>query len=113
MEKNNSKNQDEISNFNEEELIIYKYLNEGENKSKTKTDLENKISELSKLKDSIPKIEENGRILTNNLIKKYFEEKENKNKINLPNENKPNIIYSIDNILKEKEKIEKKIKDMQ
>ena len=37
------------------------------------------------------------------LIKKYFEEKENKNKINLPNENKPNIIYSIDNLLNEKE----------
>jgi len=111
MEKNNSKNQDEISNLNEEELIIYKYLNEGENKSKTKTHLENKISELSKLKDSIPKIEENDQILTNNLIKKYFEEKENKNKINLPNENKPNIIYSLDNLLNEKEKIEKKIKD--
>ena len=111
MEKNNSKIQDEIANFNEEELIIYTYLNGGENKSKTKKDLENKISELSKLKDSIPKIEENDQNLTNNLIKKYFEEKENKNKINLPNENKPNIIYSIDNLLNEKEKIEKKIKD--
>ena len=111
MEKNNSKIQDEIANFNEEELIIYTYLNGGENKSKTKKDLENKISELSKLKDSIPKIEENDQNLTNNLIKEYFEEKENKNKINLPNENKPNIIYSIDNLLNEKEKIEKKIKD--
>ena len=111
MEINNSKKQDEIANLNEEELIVYTYLNGGENKSKTKTDLENKISELTKLKDSIPKIEENDQNLTNNLIKEYFEEKENKNKINLPNENKPNIIYSIDNLLNEKEKIEKKIKD--
>ena len=111
MEIKNSKKQDEIANLNEEELIIYTYLNGGENKLKTKTDLENKISELTKLKDSIPKIEENDQNLTNNLIKEYFEEKENKNKINLPNENKPNIIYSIDNLLNEKEKIEKKIKD--
>ena len=113
MEKNNSKEQDEITkNLNEEELVIYKYLN-GDNKSIIKTDLETKISELKKVKDSIPKIDEKEQILANNLIKQYFEEKENKNIINLPNEQKqkPNIIYSLENLLNEKENIEKKIKD--
>ena len=102
-EKDSNKIKNEkIKNFNEEELIIYKYLI-GENNQKIKSDLENKILEAKKVNDSIPKIEENEQNLANNLIKNYFEEKEN-NKNN-------NIIYTLDNLINEKEVIEKKIKD--
>ena len=115
MEEKVSKNiskEEKIENFNEEELIIYKYLI-GENNQNIKSDLEKKISELKILNESIPKIDENEQNLANNLIKKYFEEKENKNKNkNLDDKNQNNnIIYTLDNLLNEKELIEKRIKD--
>ena len=100
-----------IKNFSEEELIIYKYLTE-KDKPKIKLDLKDKISEIKKLKDLIPKAEENEQKITENLIKEYFEEKENKNVINDKKEKKiNNIIYSVDSLLNDKEIIEKKIKD--
>ena len=104
MEEKDSKIIDNIvvEKFNEEELIIYKYLI-GDNNQKLKSDLRNKISEMKKINDSIPKIEKNEQNLTNDLIKNYFEEKEN-NKNN-------DIVYTIDDLINEKEMIEKKIKD--
>ena len=115
MEEKDSKKitkNEKIENFNEEELIIYKYLI-GENNQNIKSDLEKKISELKILNESIPKIDENDQNLANNLINQYFKEKENKNKnkdLEDKNENK-NIIYTLDNLLNEKELIEKRIKD--
>lgn len=67
-----------IENFNEEELIIYNYLNEEDKEEKTRTvsDLKDKILELEKMKDLIPKIEEKDQKMADDLIKQYFEEKE-------------------------------------
>ena len=108
---------EKIKDFNEEESIIYKYLIEGENKQKFKTDLENKILDLKNLDESIPKIEEKEQNIVNNLVKNYFQEKEeekenvNQNKIIEENNQNINIIYTFDHLLNEKEIIEKRIKD--
>lgn len=110
MEEEKSNINKNLKNISEEELIIYKYLTEND-KQILKTDLEDKISELKKLRDLIPKIDENEQKKAENLIKQYFEEKENKNIINESNEKKTNIIYTVDNLLNEKDIIEKKIKD--
>mgnify|MGYP006873064751 CR=1 FL=1 len=104
-------------NFNEEELIIYNYLNEEDKEERTKTisDLNDKILELKKMKDLIPKIEEKDQKMADDLIKKYFEEKEKdkekKSKNDSETKDKKNIIYTIDNLLNEKEIIEKRIND--
>lgn len=106
-------------NFNEEELIIYNYLNEEDKneKSKTQSDLQDKILELKKMKDLIPKIEEKDQKMADDLIKQYFEEKEKekdkekKGKNDSELKDKKNIIYTIDNLLNEKEIIEKRIND--
>ena len=106
-------------NFNEEELIIYNYLNEEDKneKSKTQSDLQDKILELKKMKDLIPKIEEKDQKMADDLIKQYFEEKEKekdkekKGKNDSESKDKKNIIYTIDNLLNEKEIIEKRIND--
>ena len=64
--------------FNEEELIIYNYLNEEDKseRSRAVSDLKDKILELEKMKDLIPKIEEKDQKMADDLIKQYFEEKE-------------------------------------
>ena len=103
-------------NFNEEELIIYNYLNEEDKEEKTRTvsDLKDKILELEKMKDLIPKIEEKDQKMADDLIKQYFEEKEKdkeKKSKNDESKDKKNIIYTIDNLLNEKEIIEKRIND--
>ena len=106
-----------IENFNEEELIIYNYLNEEDKNEKTRTvsDLKDKILELEKMKDLIPKIEEKDQKMADDLIKQYFEEKEKdkekKSKNDSESKDKKNIIYTIDNLLNEKEIIEKRIND--
>ena len=106
-----------IENFNEEELIIYNYLNEEDKEEKTRTvsDLKDKILELEKMKDLIPKIEEKDQKMADDLIKQYFEEKEKdkekKSKNDSESKDKKNIIYTIDNLLNEKEIIEKRIND--
>ena len=105
-----------IDNFNEEELIIYNYLNEEDKEEKTRTvsDLKDKIIELEKMKDLIPKIEEKDQKMADDLIKQYFEEKEKdkeKKSKNDESKDKKNIIYTIDNLLNEKEIIEKRIND--
>ena len=105
-----------IENFNEEELIIYNYLNEEDKEEKTRTvsDLKDKILELEKMKDLIPKIEEKDQKMADDLIKQYFEEKEKdkeKKSKNDESKDKKNIIYTIDNLLNEKEIIEKRIND--
>ena len=105
-----------IENFNEEELIIYNYLNEEDKEEKTRTvsDLKDKIIELEKMKDLIPKIEEKDQKMADDLIKQYFEEKEKdkeKKSKNDESKDKKNIIYTIDNLLNEKEIIEKRIND--
>ena len=105
-----------LENFNEEELIIYNYLNEEDKNEKTRTvsDLKDKILELEKMKDLIPKIEEKDQKMADDLIKQYFEEKEKdkeKKSKNDESKDKKNIIYTIDNLLNEKEIIEKRIND--
>ena len=105
-----------IENFNEEELIIYNYLNEEDKEEKIRTvsDLKDKILELEKMKDLIPKIEEKDQKMADDLIKQYFEEKEKdkeKKSKNDESKDKKNIIYTIDNLLNEKEIIEKRIND--
>ena len=106
-----------IENFNEEELIIYNYLKEEDKNEKTRTvsDLKDKILELEKMKDLIPKIEEKDQKMADDLIKQYFKEKEKdkekKNKNDSESKDKKNIIYTIDNLLNEKEIIEKRIND--
>jgi len=103
-------------NFNEEELIIYNYLNEEDKseRSRAVSDLKDKILELEKMKDLIPKIEEKDQKMADDLIKQYFEEKEKgkeKKSRNDEAKDKKNIIYTIDNLLNEKEIIEKRIND--
>ena len=112
MEKkdNNIKKDEKLKNFTDQELIIYKYLTEYNNQ-KIKTDIENKISDLEKQKDLIPKIEEKEQKLADDLIKNYFVEKENKNKNKIIEDKNPINIYTIDKFLNEKENTEKKIKD--
>ncbi len=103
-------------NFNEEELIIYNYLNEEDKseRSRAVSDLKDKILELEKMKDLIPKIEEKDQKMADDLIKQYFEEKEKDKEKKSKNDeakDKKNIIYTIDNLLNEKEIIEKRIND--
>lgn len=95
------KKDDELKNFNEQELIIYKYLMEKNNQN-LKIDIENKISQFEKQKDLIPKIEEKDQNLADNLIKNFYQEKDGKNSM---------ILFTLDNFLNDKENIEKKIKD--
>ena len=103
-------------NFNEEELIIYNYLNEEDKSERNRaiSDLKDKILELEKMKDLIPKIEEKDQKMADDLIKQYFEEKEKDKEKKSKNDeakDKKNIIYTIDNLLNEKEIIEKRIND--
>lgn len=103
-------------NFNEEDLIIYNYLNEEDKseRSRAVSDLKDKILELEKMKDLIPKIEEKDQKMADDLIKQYFEEKEKDKEKKSKNDeakDKKNIIYTIDNLLNEKEIIEKRIND--
>lgn len=103
-------------NFNEEELIIYNYLNEEDKseRSRAVSDLKDKILELEKMKDLIPKIEEKDQKMADDLIKQYFEEKEKDKEKKSKNDeakDKKNIIYTMDNLLNEKEIIEKRIND--
>jgi len=103
-------------NFNEEELIIYNYLNEEDKseRSRAVSDLKDKILELEKMKDLIPKIEEKDQKMADDLIKQYFEEKEKDKEKKSKNDeakDKKIIIYTIDNLLNEKEIIEKRIND--
>lgn len=102
--------------FNEEELIIYNYLNEEDKseRSRAVSDLKDKILELEKMKDLIPKIEEKDQKMADDLIKQYFEEKEKDKEKKSKNDeakDKKIIIYTIDNLLNEKEIIEKRIND--
>ena len=100
----------QIKSLSQEELILYNYLN-NENKIKIKSDLASQISALKQIKETSPKVAENNiknKNLKheNDLIQEYFNEK-NRNSKNISN----NIIYTVDDIQKEKENLEKNIKE--
>jgi hypothetical protein len=100
----------QIKSLSQEELILYNYLN-NENKIKIKSDLASQISALKQIKETSPKVAENNKKNENlkpenDLIQEYFNEK-NRNSKNISN----NIIYTVDDIQKEKENLEKNIKE--
>ena len=93
----------EIKSFNDQELFIYRYLNE-ENKSKIKSELNSEISHLEKIEEPVSDIEDNKEKEINEKIQNYFNAK-NKSNIEL------NILYTVDDLQKEKITLEKNIKE--
>ena len=90
-----------IKTLNKEELIIYKYLSE-ENNPKIKSDLISEIDRLKQIEESAPKIDENKEKQLNEEIQNYFKDK------NISNQE--NILYTIDDLHKEKIDLENNIK---
>ena len=93
----------EIKSLNDQELFIYRYLNE-ENKSKIKSELNSEISHLEKIEEPVSDIEDNKEKEINEKIQNYFNAK-NKSNIEL------NILYTVDDLQKEKITLEKNIKE--
>lgn len=93
-----------IKTLNKEELIIYKYLSE-ENNPKIKSDLISEIDRLKQIEESAPKIDENKEKKLNEEIQNYFKDK------NISNQE--NILYTIDDLYKEKIDLENNIKSKQ
>ena len=93
----------DIKSLNNEELLLYKYLNE-ENKSKIKSEINSEISRLKQIEESSPKVDENKEKLLNDQIQNYFKSK-NKSQKAL------NMIYTPDDLYNEKTNIEKNIKE--
>ena len=93
-----------IKTLNKEELIIYKYLSE-ENNQKIKSDLISEIDRLKQIEESAPKIDENKEKQLNEEIQNYFKDK------NISNQE--NILYTIDDLHKEKIDLENNIKSKQ
>ena len=93
-----------IKTLNKEELIIYKYLSE-ENNPKIKSDIISEIDRLKQIEESAPKIDENKEKQLNEEIQNYFKDK------NISNQE--NILYSIDDLHKEKIDLENNIKSKQ
>ena len=91
-----------IKTLNKEELIIYKYLSE-ENNPKIKSDLISEIDRLKQIEESAPKIDENKEKELNEDIQNYFKDK------NISNQEQ-NILYTIDDLYKEKIDLENNIK---
>ena len=94
-----------IKTLNKEELIIYKYLSE-ENNPKIKSDLISEIDRLKQIEESAPKIDENKEKQLNEEIQNYFKDK------NISNQEQ-NILYTIDDLYKEKIDLENNIKSKQ
>ncbi len=93
-----------IKTLNKEELIIYKYLSE-ENNPKIKSDIISEIDRLKQIEESAPKIDENKEKQLNEEIQNYFKDK------NISNQE--NILYTIDDLHKEKIDLENNIKSKQ
>ena len=93
----------EIKSLNDQELFIYRYLNE-ENKSKIKSELNSEISHLEKIEESVSEAEDDKEKEINEKIQNYFKAK-NKSNIEL------NILYTVDDLQKEKITLEKNIKE--
>ena len=93
----------EIKSLNDQELFIYRYLNE-ENKSKIKSELNSKISLLEKIEESVSKAEDDKEKEINEKIQNYFNAKNKSNK-------ELNILYTVDDLQKEKITLEKNIKE--
>ena len=93
----------EIKSLNDQELFIYRYLNE-ENKSKIKSELNSEISHLEQIEEPVSEIEDNKEKEINEKIQNYFNAK-NKSNIEL------NILYTVDDLQKEKITLEKNIKE--
>ena len=94
-----------IKTLNKEELIIYKYLSE-ENNPKIKSDLISEIDRLKQIEESAPKIDENKEKQLNEEIQNYFKDK------NISNQEQ-NILYTINDLYKEKIDLENNIKSKQ
>ena len=93
----------EIKSLNDQELFIYRYLNE-ENKSKIKSELNSEISHLEKMEEPVSDIEDNKEKEINEKIQNYFNAKNKSNK-------ELNILYTVDDLQKEKITLEKNIKE--
>ena len=93
----------EIKSLNDQELFIYRYLNE-ENKSKIKSELNSEISHLEKIEEPVSDIEDNKEKEINEKIQNYFNAKNKSNK-------ELNILYTVDDLQKEKITLEKNIKE--
>ena len=93
-----------IKTLNKEELIIYKYLSE-ENNPKIKSDIISEIDRLKQIEESAPKIDEDKEKQLNEEIQNYFKDK------NISNQE--NILYTIDDLHKEKIDLENNIKSKQ
>ena len=93
----------EIKSLNDQELFIYRYLNE-ENKSKIKSELNSKISLLEKIEESVSEAEDDKEKEINEKIQNYFNAKNKSNK-------ELNILYTVDDLQKEKITLEKNIKE--
>ena len=93
----------EIKSLNDQELFIYRYLNE-ENKSKIKSELNSEISHLEKIEEPVSDIEDNKEKEINEKIQNYFKSKNKSNK-------ELNILYTVDDLQKEKITLEKNIKE--
>ena len=93
----------EIKSLNDQELFIYRYLNE-ENKSKIKSELNSEISLLEKIEEPVSDIEDNKEKEINEKIQNYFKAKNKSNK-------ELNILYTVDDLQKEKITLEKNIKE--
>ena len=93
----------EIKSLNDQELFIYRYLNE-ENKSKIKSELNSEISLLEKIEEPVSEIEDNKEKEINEKIQNYFNSKNKSNK-------ELNILYTVDDLQKEKITLEKNIKE--
>ena len=93
----------EIKSLNDQELFIYRYLNE-ENKSKIKSELNSEISHLEKIEEPVSDIEDDKEKEINEKIQNYFNVKNKSNK-------ELNILYTVDDLQKEKITLEKNIKE--
>ena len=92
----------EIKSLNDQELFIYRYLNE-ENKSKIKSELNSEISHLEKIEEPVSEAEDDKEKEINEKIQNYFNSKNKSNK-------ELNIIYTVDDLQKEKITLEKNMK---
>ena len=93
----------EIKSLNDQELFIYRYLNE-ENKSKIKSELNSEISLLEKIEKPVSEAEDDKEKEINEKIQNYFNVKNKSNK-------ELNILYTVDDLQKEKITLEKNIKE--
>ena len=89
--------------INDQELFIYRYLNE-ENKSKIKSELNSEISLLEKIEEPVSEAEDDKEKEINEKIQNYFNSKNKSNK-------ELNILYTVDDLQKEKITLEKNIKE--